>query len=136
MLHYSIVEGIYNHLQKIGNPMSEAFMILCIAHTIPKEYSPYLFKFIETCEEPMLMEIYELLCKAEDDLRVKLGKIKKRKADEEHGYKIGKGFEYIRDLELAKKEKELQEEGTHCSGDDCSTTSSSKRDEARSSSYA
>ncbi|GKB03064.1 hypothetical protein Tco_0831153, partial [Tanacetum coccineum] len=36
-----------------------------------------------TCEEPMLMELYELVCKAEDNLRVKLDKIKKRKADEE-----------------------------------------------------
>ncbi|GKB00473.1 hypothetical protein Tco_0828466 [Tanacetum coccineum] len=74
---------IYNHLQKIGNHMSEAFMILCITHTMPKEYSPYLFKFVGTCEEPMLMELYELVCKAEDNLRVKLDKIKKRKADEE-----------------------------------------------------
>ncbi|GKE38253.1 hypothetical protein Tco_1461658 [Tanacetum coccineum] len=77
------MEGIYNHLQKIGNHVSEAFMILCITHTMPKEYSPYLFKFVGTCEEPMLMELYELVCKAEDNLRVKLDKTKKRKADDQ-----------------------------------------------------
>ncbi|GKF71568.1 hypothetical protein Tco_0207682, partial [Tanacetum coccineum] len=32
------------------------------------EYSPYVFRFKKTCIEPMLMDLYEAMCKAEDDL--------------------------------------------------------------------
>nr|GEW25507.1 hypothetical protein [Tanacetum cinerariifolium] len=45
--------------------------------------SAYLFKFMKTCEEPTLMRLYELVCKAKDDLGVKPNKTKKRKANEE-----------------------------------------------------
>ncbi|GJX25916.1 hypothetical protein Tco_0232212, partial [Tanacetum coccineum] len=44
---------------------------------LPAKYSPYLFDFMETCEDPMLMKLFELVCRAEDDLRVKSDKIRK-----------------------------------------------------------
>ncbi|GJV62117.1 tryptophan synthase beta chain 1-like protein [Tanacetum coccineum] len=45
--------------------------------------SPYDFKFMETCEEPTLMELYEVTCKAKDDLWINPpDKTNKRKADD------------------------------------------------------
>ncbi|GJZ67279.1 hypothetical protein Tco_0630519 [Tanacetum coccineum] len=43
--HFSIMEGFINRLRKIGN-------------------------LVKTCEEPMLMKLYEVVCKGEDDLRI------------------------------------------------------------------
>ncbi|GKA84049.1 hypothetical protein Tco_0805644 [Tanacetum coccineum] len=88
--HYSIMEGLINCLWNIGNPISEAFKVLCIVQSITDEYSPYIFKFIETCKDPMLMELYEVMCKAEDDLRINpLDKTNKYKAiDEENDEQV------------------------------------------------
>ncbi|GJT86649.1 hypothetical protein Tco_1068366 [Tanacetum coccineum] len=88
--HYSIMEGLINCLWNIGNPISEAFKVLCIMQSITDEYSPYIFKFIETCEDPMLTELYEVMCKAEDDLRINpLDKTNKYKViDEENDEQV------------------------------------------------
>ncbi|GJU93875.1 hypothetical protein Tco_1318631 [Tanacetum coccineum] len=64
------MKGFINCLRKIGNHVSEAFKVFCIVQSLLVEYSPYIFKLMETCEEPMLMEFYEVMCKAEDDLRI------------------------------------------------------------------
>nr|GEU59079.1 hypothetical protein [Tanacetum cinerariifolium] len=64
MLHLSIIEGFINRLWKIGNLISKAFWVFCI----PEEYSPHVFRFMETYRKPTLMELYEVMCKAEDDL--------------------------------------------------------------------
>ncbi|GKC47754.1 hypothetical protein Tco_1065476 [Tanacetum coccineum] len=68
--HFSIMEGLINRFQKIGNPISEAFGVFFIMQHLPVEYSPYVFKFMKTRREPTLMELYEVMCKAEDDLRI------------------------------------------------------------------
>ncbi|GJU17530.1 hypothetical protein Tco_1145496 [Tanacetum coccineum] len=125
---------------------------------------------METWNEPTLMELYEVMCKVGDDLRINPPDItNKRTTDDKENdekvtgrtegffyepvtknsttfpkyyycqnlrHKIGKCFEYIRDLKIAKRERELSEEGTPCSCDDCDSTSSSKVDEAKASSKA
>nr|GEV55574.1 cation-chloride cotransporter 1 [Tanacetum cinerariifolium] len=68
--HFSIMEGFYNYLRRI--PVNEAYMVFCIMQSLHIEYSPNIFKFIETCEEPTLMELYHVMCKAEDDLRINM----------------------------------------------------------------
>ncbi|GKB56993.1 hypothetical protein Tco_0913179 [Tanacetum coccineum] len=151
-------------------PLSEAFEVFCIVKSLPTEYSPCVFKFIETWKEPTLIELYEVMCKVEDDLRINPPDItNKRTTDDKENdekvigrtegffyelvtkkntalpkcdycqnirHKIGKCFEYIRDLKIAKRERELPEEGIPCSCDDCGSTSSSKEDEAKASSKA
>ncbi|GJZ22820.1 hypothetical protein Tco_0559859 [Tanacetum coccineum] len=44
-------------------------------------------------------------------------------------HKIRKCFEYMSDRKIAKRERELQEEDTPCSCNDCGSTSSTKGDE-------
>ncbi|GJV68632.1 hypothetical protein Tco_1484141 [Tanacetum coccineum] len=51
-------------------------------------------------------------------------------------HNIGKCFEYMHDLKIAKSEKELREKGTSCNCDDCGSTSDSKEDEPEASSKA
>ncbi|GJW55076.1 hypothetical protein Tco_0099161 [Tanacetum coccineum] len=57
--YFSNMEGFYNHLWRIRNPVSEAYMVFCIMQSLHAEYSPYVFKFMETCKEPTLVELYE-----------------------------------------------------------------------------
>ncbi|GKC54089.1 hypothetical protein Tco_1076834, partial [Tanacetum coccineum] len=97
--------------------------------SLSKEYSPCIFNFMETGEEPTLMELYDVVCKVGDDLRVKPpDKINKRKANDELNYEHvtgrTKGFFFE------------PEECMPCSCDDCNSTSSSKEDEPEASSKA
>ncbi|GKD23505.1 hypothetical protein Tco_1225208 [Tanacetum coccineum] len=122
---------------KIGNPISEAYMVFSIVLSLLAEYSPYVLKFIETCEEPTLMELYEVVCKAEDDLQINpSNKTNKRKAnDKENDEQVTRktdGFFYepgTKKRTILRKEKE--EEGTPCSSDDCGSTSSCKENEPK-----
>ncbi|GJU85853.1 hypothetical protein Tco_1293399 [Tanacetum coccineum] len=168
--HFSNMEGFYNHLRRIKNPMSEAYMVFCIVQSLHSEYSPYVFKFIETYKEPTLVEIYEVMCKAGDYLRINPhDKTNNHKANDKEndeqvtrrtngffyepvtkkrttfpkcyycrkpGHKIGNCFEYIRDLKIAKRERELKEEDTPCRCDDYCLTSTSKEDAPEASSKA
>ncbi|GJZ75420.1 hypothetical protein Tco_0639885 [Tanacetum coccineum] len=119
------MEVFINRLRKIGNPVSETFRVFCILQPIPKEYSPYIFKFLETCKEPMLIELYEVVCKAEDDLRAnRLDKTNKRKSNDEQVTIRTEVFF----IEPVTKKRAL-EEGTPCRYDGCGSTSSSKEDE-------
>ncbi|GKB46473.1 hypothetical protein Tco_0897226 [Tanacetum coccineum] len=56
--------------EKIRNPISEVFEVFCIVESLPKEYSPYVFRFTKTCKEPTHIELYEVMCKVEDDLQI------------------------------------------------------------------
>ncbi|GJV18861.1 hypothetical protein Tco_1367881 [Tanacetum coccineum] len=58
-------------------------MVFSIVLSLLAEYSPYVLKFIETCEEPTLIELYEVVCKAEDDLQINpSNKTNKRKSND------------------------------------------------------
>ncbi|GJS52736.1 hypothetical protein Tco_0626098 [Tanacetum coccineum] len=125
--HFSIMKGFINRLCKIEHPICEAFRVFCIMQSLPKEYSPYVFRFMKTCKEPSLMELYEVMCKTEDDLRIiARNKTNKRRAEDkeidEKATGRTKGFFYER----------LNEEATpNC--DDCGRTLSSKNDEPKAS---
>ncbi|GJS72904.1 hypothetical protein Tco_0705745 [Tanacetum coccineum] len=60
-----------------------SFRVFCIVQSLTAEYSPYVFKFMETCEVLTLMELYDVMCKAEYDLPINShDKTNKCKADD------------------------------------------------------
>ncbi|GKB16583.1 hypothetical protein Tco_0850506 [Tanacetum coccineum] len=103
--------------------------------SLPEEYSLYVFRVMEIGREPTLVELYEVICKAEEDLRIIAhDKTKKHRAEDkendEHVTRRTEGFFY----ELVTKKR--KEEDMPYSCNDYGTTSSSKNDETEASSKA
>ncbi|GKC38184.1 hypothetical protein Tco_1050568 [Tanacetum coccineum] len=71
----------------------------------PTSFSPYVFKFMETCEVLTLMELYDVMCKAEYDLPINShDKTNKRKADDkESDNQVTKRTEGFFNEPVAKK---------------------------------
>ncbi|GJY59785.1 hypothetical protein Tco_0459677 [Tanacetum coccineum] len=76
---------------------------------LPEEYSPYVFRVMEIGREPMLVELYEVICKAEDNLWIIADdKTNKHRAEDKENDKhvTGRTKGFIYEL-VTKKRKAL-----------------------------
>ncbi|GJR89440.1 hypothetical protein Tco_0213451 [Tanacetum coccineum] len=105
-----------------------------LTHHLMLHLTSFKCHFSITKIEPTLIELDEVMCKAEDDLQIiARDKTNKRGAeDKENGEHVTGRNERFFYERIMKIERERWEEGMP-SCDDCSTTSSSKNDEPQAS---